>query len=76
MSTALILVSCKKHNLSGVVNVVTASRPNTPAVGEILCTSPKIAGMSFTGENIKLSCNIFEGEVIVKNRIFSFLGVN
>lgn len=36
----------------GVVNVVTASRPNTPAVGEILCTSPKVAGMSFTGSTV------------------------
>ncbi|XP_066975947.1 succinate-semialdehyde dehydrogenase [NADP(+)] GabD [Macrobrachium rosenbergii] len=35
----------------GVVNVVTASRPNTPAVGNLLCTSPKVAGVSFTGSS-------------------------
>ncbi|XP_050714474.1 succinate-semialdehyde dehydrogenase, mitochondrial-like isoform X3 [Eriocheir sinensis] len=33
----------------GVVNVVTASRANTPAVGNLMCTSPKVAGVSFTG---------------------------
>ncbi|XP_068201184.1 3-sulfolactaldehyde dehydrogenase [Palaemon carinicauda] len=35
----------------GVVNVVTASRSNTPAVGNVLCTSPKVAGVSFTGSS-------------------------
>lgn len=35
----------------GVVNVVTSSRPNTPAVGNLLCTSPKVAGVSFTGSS-------------------------
>lgn len=33
----------------GVINVVTCSRKNVPAVGELLCTSPKVAGISFTG---------------------------
>lgn len=33
----------------GVLNVVTASRKNTPAVGKLLCTSSKVAGISFTG---------------------------
>ncbi|KAG0718783.1 Succinate-semialdehyde dehydrogenase, mitochondrial [Chionoecetes opilio] len=33
----------------GVVNVVTASRANTPAVGNLMCSSPKVAGISFTG---------------------------
>lgn len=29
--------------------MVTCSRKNVPAVGELLCTSPKVAGVSFTG---------------------------
>ncbi|XP_045134855.1 succinate-semialdehyde dehydrogenase, mitochondrial-like isoform X2 [Portunus trituberculatus] len=33
----------------GVVNVVTASRGNTPAVGNLMCSSPKVAGVFFTG---------------------------
>lgn len=33
----------------GVLNVVTASRTNTPAVGNLMCSSPKVAGISFTG---------------------------
>ncbi|KAK7076503.1 Succinate-semialdehyde dehydrogenase, mitochondrial [Halocaridina rubra] len=35
----------------GVVNVVTASRANTAAVGNLLCTSPKIASVAFTGSS-------------------------
>ncbi|XP_050433262.1 succinate-semialdehyde dehydrogenase, mitochondrial [Adelges cooleyi] len=33
----------------GVINVVTASRANTPQVGQLLCESPDIYGISFTG---------------------------
>lgn len=33
----------------GVINVVTCSRKNVPAVGDILCKSKRIAGVSFTG---------------------------
>lgn len=33
----------------GVINVVTCSRQNVAAVGEILCTSKQVAGISFTG---------------------------
>ena len=33
----------------GVVNIVTASRGNTPQVGQTLCQSPAVAGISFTG---------------------------
>lgn len=33
----------------GVFNVVTCSRSNAVAVGDILCKSPLIAGISFTG---------------------------
>lgn len=33
----------------GVINVVTSSRENTPGVGEKLCTSEQVAGISFTG---------------------------
>nr|XP_045610590.1 succinate-semialdehyde dehydrogenase, mitochondrial-like isoform X1 [Procambarus clarkii] len=33
----------------GVINVVTTSRANTSVVGELMCTSKKVAGVSFTG---------------------------
>ena len=33
----------------GVVNVVTSSRANTASVGQVLCQSPQVAGLSFTG---------------------------
>ncbi|XP_050539550.1 succinate-semialdehyde dehydrogenase [NADP(+)] GabD [Daktulosphaira vitifoliae] len=34
---------------NGVFNVVTASRENTPQIGQLLCESPGIYGISFTG---------------------------
>ena len=34
---------------AGVINVVTASRQNTGQVGKLLCESPQVAGLSFTG---------------------------
>lgn len=34
---------------AGVINVVTCSRSKAPAVGDLLCTSPLVAGLSFTG---------------------------
>lgn len=33
----------------GVFNVVPCSRENTPSVGEVLCTDPLVAKISFTG---------------------------
>lgn len=33
----------------GVINVVTCSRKNVPAIGDLLCKSKQIAGVSFTG---------------------------
>lgn len=33
----------------GVLNVVTSSRQHAAEVGNLLCTSPKVAGISFTG---------------------------
>jgi succinate-semialdehyde dehydrogenase len=33
----------------GVVNVVTSSRGNAPGIGNLLCQSPLVAGISFTG---------------------------
>ena len=33
----------------GVVNVITASRENTPSVGSVLCEHPLVAKISFTG---------------------------
>lgn len=42
-------------DMAGVLNVVTASRTNTPAVGNLMCSSPKVAGISFTGKT-EVSC--------------------
>ena len=33
----------------GVINIVTSSRANTAEVGTVLCESPLVAGLSFTG---------------------------
>lgn len=33
----------------GVVNVVTSGRENTPAIGKLLCESPLVSALSFTG---------------------------
>lgn len=33
----------------GVLNVVTSSRKNAPLIGKLLCESPLVAGISFTG---------------------------
>lgn len=33
----------------GVMNVITSSRAHAASVGELLCKSPKVAGISFTG---------------------------
>lgn len=33
----------------GVINVITSSRAHAAPVGELLCKSPKVAGISFTG---------------------------
>lgn len=33
----------------GVFNIVTSSRDNTPEIGELICTSPLIKKLSFTG---------------------------
>ena len=35
--------------IDGVINVVTSSRSNTAQVGQVLCESPLVAGLSFTG---------------------------
>ncbi|GJQ69185.1 succinate-semialdehyde dehydrogenase NAD(P) [Trypoxylus dichotomus] len=34
---------------NGVINVITCDRSNAPAVGKLLCESPQVAGISFTG---------------------------
>lgn len=34
---------------AGVFNVVPCSREQTPAVGQVLCTDPLVAKISFTG---------------------------
>ncbi|ELU12107.1 hypothetical protein CAPTEDRAFT_157230 [Capitella teleta] len=36
---------------AGVLNVVTASRNNTPAVGKVMCKSEKVMKISFTGSS-------------------------
>jgi succinate-semialdehyde dehydrogenase len=35
----------------GVLNVVTCSRQNAPEIGSKLCSSPQVAGLSFTGSS-------------------------
>lgn len=49
--TALILAKFAEDAgfPKGVINVVTASRENTSKVGKLLCESPDIYGISFTG---------------------------
>jgi succinate-semialdehyde dehydrogenase len=46
---ALIKLAEKAGFPAGVVNVVTSSRIHAAEIGELLCTSPKVAGISFTG---------------------------
>lgn len=36
----------------GVINVITSDRKNAPAIGKLLCQSPLIAGISFTGSTV------------------------
>lgn len=33
----------------GVINIITSSRDNTPAIGKLLCENHLVAGISFTG---------------------------
>lgn len=49
--TALALVKLAEEAgfPAGVLNVITCSRANAPAVGTLLCESPLVAGLSFTG---------------------------
>lgn len=49
--TALALVKLAEDAgiPAGVLNVITCSRANAPAVGTLLCQSPLVAGLSFTG---------------------------
>lgn len=49
--TALALVELaeKAGFPKGVLNVVTSNRTNAPEIGKLLCTSPLVAGISFTG---------------------------
>lgn len=49
--TALALVKLAEDAgiPAGVLNVITCSRANAPAVGTLLCQSPLVAGISFTG---------------------------
>ncbi|CAD7090415.1 unnamed protein product [Hermetia illucens] len=34
---------------NGVINIVTSGREHAPAIGELFCKSPDVAGISFTG---------------------------
>lgn len=45
----LTLNYCVSGIPKGVINVVTSGRSNAAAIGNILCTSPDVAGLSFTG---------------------------
>uniref|UniRef100_A0A7N6A7P7 Succinate-semialdehyde dehydrogenase n=1 Tax=Anabas testudineus TaxID=64144 RepID=A0A7N6A7P7_ANATE len=46
---ALAEVSLQAGIPAGVLNVVPCSREKAPAVGEVLCTDPSVAKISFTG---------------------------
>lgn len=35
----------------GVLNVITSSRENAVSLGKLLCESPLVRGLSFTGTN-------------------------
>lgn len=48
-AVALAALATEAGFPAGAVNVVTCSRSNAPAVGELLCTSPLVSGISFTG---------------------------
>jgi acyl-CoA reductase-like NAD-dependent aldehyde dehydrogenase len=50
LSALLLAALAKEAGIPpGVINVVTCSRDNAPAVGLKLCHSPDVAGISFTG---------------------------
>lgn len=46
---ALAKLACDAGIPKGVFNVITCSRANAAAVGDVLCRSPLVAGVSFTG---------------------------
>jgi acyl-CoA reductase-like NAD-dependent aldehyde dehydrogenase len=51
LSTLLFAATAEEAGIPpGVINVVTASRINTSAVGQAICNSPDVAGISFTGK--------------------------
>lgn len=48
-AVALVDFAEKAGFPKGVLNVVTSSRENASDIGKVLCTSPLVAGISFTG---------------------------
>nr|CAB3221058.1 succinate-semialdehyde dehydrogenase, mitochondrial [Phallusia mammillata] len=46
---ALAKLSLEAGLPPGVLNILPCSRENTPAVGQVICESPKVAAISFTG---------------------------
>lgn len=46
---ALMKLSEEAEIPNGVLNVITSSRKNAPGIGKLLCQSPRVAGISFTG---------------------------
>lgn len=46
---AIVKLAEKAGFPNGVINVVTSDRPNAPEIGNLLCISPLVAGISFTG---------------------------
>ena len=46
---ALAALAEKAGVPKGVLNVITCARPNAAAIGKLLCESPHVAGISFTG---------------------------
>lgn len=56
----------------GVFNVVPCSREKAPAVGEILCTDPLVAKISFTGSTAtgKVFLLIYTAVVTVRCTVY------
>ena len=42
---------------AGIFNVITSSRSQAASIGQTFCSSPQVAGISFTGNYLKKSSN-------------------
>ncbi|CAG9856935.1 unnamed protein product [Phyllotreta striolata] len=49
VALAMAKIAQKSGIPKGVINIITCSKRNAPSVGNLLCTSPLVSGVSFTG---------------------------